>query len=264
MEIRYKLPRQTFSSEEKQKWMNNIFGIYKEMKEKSKRGSYEINFNGIDIIVFPDVYAPQFFSDSKWFSKELPKIIGKKSLLEIGTGTGIIGISCALKGAKVVLTDINSEAAKNAVTNVKKQNLSISVRIGNIYGPLKKNEKFDFIFWSHPYNNSDKPIEDMLMRSGFDHNYKGLKSYIRKAKNYLTPQGKLLLGTGSTADLKTIKKVADEAGYFIRILKKSEMYLGFDKKDKITNMIVQFIPKEKLNLTSDRVFCTACKTMNKS
>lgn len=128
-----KLPKHIFCLEEKEKWMKNISEIYEAMRKESKNGKYGAKIGDFVLVVHPNVYAPQFFSDSLWFSNELPKIICEKSLLEIGTGTGIIGISCALNGAKVTLTDINSDAVKNAGDNVEKYNLNIPVKEGNLY-----------------------------------------------------------------------------------------------------------------------------------
>lgn len=238
-----KLPYRRFSLREKQEWINNILKIYEGMEKKSKKGSYNIQINDLDIRVSQKVYAPQFFSDSLWFSKELPIIVGKKSLLEIGTGTGIIGLSCALKGANVVATDISSYAVKNARENFRKYRINARIIKSDIYNDIPRKEKFDFIFWSHPYNNSNEPVEEILLCSGFDYKYNGLSKYIREAKSHLTSRGKLLLGTGNTADQEEIKKIADREGYSIKVLKKLEMPLGDKDKYKIVNMIIQFVPK---------------------
>ena len=220
------------------KWMQQIFAIYDRMRARGE--IYEVECNGLTLKVQKNVYSPDMFSDSLLFSTELPKIVGQKSLLEIGTGTGIIGIACALNGAKVVLTDVNPDAVQVARENAKRYDPTIQVMEGDMYAPLNADEKFDFIFWSHPYNNWDEPVEDMLLRSGLDYNYEALRKYIKGASQHLAPNGKLLLGTGNTADIETIVKVAHENGYSIRILKASEMPLAIDDTGRIINMIFQF------------------------
>ena len=222
------------------KWMQQIFEIYDRMRNRGDSEIYEVECNGLNLKVHKNVYSPDLFSDSIWFSNELPGIVCHESLLEVGTGTGIIGISCALNGAKVVLTDVNPDAVGVAKENAKRYDPNIQVREGDIYDPVDAGEKFDYIFWSHPYNNWDEPVEDMLLRSGLDHNYEGLRKYIKGASSHLKPNGKLLLGTGNTADLPTIVKVANENGYSIRILKASEMPLAVGDKGRIINMIFQF------------------------
>jgi release factor glutamine methyltransferase len=234
------VPRRIFSSEEKKEWMQKIFRIYEEMKKKGENGPYEINFGGLNFKAHPTVYAPPFFTDSLWFSKELSAIVGQKFLLEIGTGMGVIGISCALNGARVVLTDINPDAVKIARENAEIHKVKAEVREGDLYSPIRNDEKFDFIFWAHPYNNWDSPVEDILLRTGLDYNYEGLKGYIEGAKKHLTPTGKLLLGTGDTADIETITSVAKKNGYSIKVLTKAKMPLDVGEKGEITNMILQF------------------------
>jgi methylase of polypeptide subunit release factors len=226
---------------------SEISRIYIEMRNRP----FEVRCIGLKLKSTSDVYAPDMFSDSAYFATELPKIVGQKSLLEIGTGTGIIGISCALNGANVVATDINLSAVKVAMTNIKtyskkieEKNGKMEVFHGDVYDMLALKEKeFDFIFWSHPYNNWPEPVTDMLLRSGRDHNYVGLLRYITGAKKHLKPDGKLLLGTGTTADIETIVQDANETNYSMRVFTAKQMPLAVGSGIMLTNMIVQFDKK---------------------
>src|SRR3989338_7681738 len=120
------LPARKFSPKELKDWKQSIFDIYNIMRAKSKK-SYDVNYGGLSLRVLPNVYAPEFFDDSLWYAKQLKKIVGKKSFLEIGTGTGVIAVFCAKNGAKVVATDISHNAVKNARFNAKRHKLTISV-----------------------------------------------------------------------------------------------------------------------------------------
>lgn len=62
----------------------------------------------------------------------------------------------------------------------------------------------------------------MLLRSGMDHQYKSLRGYIAGAKFHLAPHGRLLLGTGDSADLDTIFMTAAEHEYRPKLLKESK------------------------------------------
>ena len=239
------LPTRKFSDSQRKKWRQNIFDIYRRMKEKSKNGVFEVRFGKIFLSVLPNVYDPVAFTDTLWFAKQIQKIVGKKSLLEIGTGSGAIAVSAALNGAKVVATDINPDAVKNARLNTKKTKTKVDVRQGNLYEPIGKNEKFDFIFWAHPFNNWGTPVSNMLLRSGLDYKYKGLRGYIAGAKKHLNSGGKLLLGTGDSADLKTIAEEAKKNGYSLKLLKKITMPLEKKGKAKITDLLYEFVANKK-------------------
>lgn len=237
------LPTREFSPTEKESWKQAIFDIYNRMRAKAK-GPYHVEYGGLSLVVLPNVYAPEFFNDSLWYAQQLREIVGKKSLLEIGTGTGVIGIFCAKEGAKVVATDINPDAVENARLNASHHKLSISVREGNLYEPINEDEKFDFIFWAHPFNNWDIPVDDMLLRSGIDPRYESLKGYISGAKDHLISGGKLLLGTGDSADLKTIAELADQSGYQLKLLREIEQPLEVGMDKRIKDLIYEFVSYE--------------------
>src|SRR3989344_1188950 len=155
--------------------LNNLLKVYD--KIKSEKESYSAIINGKKIIILPNVFSPKYFIDGDIFSKEIPKIVKNKRLLEIGVGTGIISLFCAKRGAKVVGTDINPDAVKNCKFNARKWNVRIDCRKGDLFKPIKKNEKFDFIFWNHPFTYSNTPPKEMLLKAGFDYKYGALKRF---------------------------------------------------------------------------------------
>lgn len=220
-------------------WESEVREVYDRIKSHKK--SYEINIDGLSLTVLPDVFSPHYFTDSFWFAKTLPKITKKASLLEIGTGTGIIAIFCALKGAKVTATDINPQAIKNAKFNFDKLNLDIPIFLGDMYKPLPKYKKFNFIFWNHPFNKGHNPKEEMLLKSGFDFNYNYLKDYVKDAKNHLTKNGRLLLGSGNFALTKEIKKIGKENNYKIKILKKTKIPIAASSEIDNEYRLYEFI-----------------------
>jgi methylase of polypeptide subunit release factors len=192
----------------RQGWEDEVRAAYERIRKHD--ADYKIEVNGIEIAVFPKVFSPRYFSDSAWFAREVPNIMGKSSLLEIGTGTGIIALSAALNGSsEVYATDINPDAVDNANLNFYKHRIDIPVFEGDIFDPIPKTIRVDYIFWNHPFNNAEEPVKDMLLRAGFDHNYEGLKRYISRGRQYLNANGKLLLGTGGSADLDEMQRIAD-------------------------------------------------------
>ena len=236
------LPRRRFSCCEKREWRDGILDIYRRMKAKAVAGPYEVWVNGLTFAVMPEVYAPGFFTDTEWFAKALPEIVGQGSLLEIGTGTGVIAICCARNGARVVATDLNPAAVRNAEVNFQRYGLNLDARHGNLYEAVKPGETFDFIFWAHPFNNWETPVHDILLKSGLDYRYEGLTGYLIGAKEHLRPNGKLLLGTGDTADGDTVSRVAYENGYTIRIRAQTKARLEARGDRTITYVLCEMAP----------------------
>jgi len=237
------LPLRRFAPAERRRWVRQIYRIYRRMGAHAE--PYEIKCNGLSLTVLPGVYAPLFFSDSEWFTAQLPSIVGQKSLLEIGTGTGIVSVACAMNGARVVATDINPLAVENARINSIAHKLRMPILYGDVYQAIEHHQRFDFIFWAHPFNNWPRPVRNMLLRSGMDYKYSGLKSFILGAKQHLTRTGKLLLGTGDSADLKAIWSFATTNGYEPpRIIRQVTLPLQEDqaRSGQITYFIYEFSP----------------------
>ncbi|MFH1978427.1 MAG: hypothetical protein ABIJ92_03815 [Candidatus Aenigmatarchaeota archaeon] len=97
--------------------------------------------------------------------------------------------------------------------------VNVDIREGDLFEPIKKGEKFDFIFWNHPFNYINRKIKDVLLMAGFDSKYNDLKRFFAEGKNFLKPGGSILLGTGSIAYLDEIGKIAKSNGYEQKLIK---------------------------------------------
>jgi hypothetical protein len=137
-------------------------------------------------------------------------------------------------GSSVVATDINGDAVNNARLNVARAGLSMDIYGGSVYSGIPEGRLFDYIFWSHPFNNCDAPVHDPLHMSGMDHGYSALKEYFHSAGSYLTPTGRVLLGTGDSADLGTVFEIADQHKYARNLLRSATMPLQEDGQTLIT------------------------------
>lgn len=193
-------------------WAAETLKVYDHIRSETR--PYSIMVDGHMLTVLPNGFSPKYFTDSEYFAQEIAKIAGGKSLLEIGTGTGIVAIFAALAGAsRVVATDINPQAVNNAKLNAQQLNVDVEVLEGSLFDPIVADQKFDLIFWNHPFNKAEQEVDDMLLRAGFDHGYQGVKEYLRLGQQYLASGGKLLLGTGCFADRVEINAYAHECGY---------------------------------------------------
>jgi release factor glutamine methyltransferase len=188
-------------------------------RSQKERFPYRMRVSGMNIVVRPKVFSPKHFYGWRVFAKHLPNVKGK-SVLEIGTGTAVTALLFAKRGAqKVVAVDISPFAVKNAKENVRLNRLhNIEIRRSNIFSGIKKNERFDVIYWNTPfmYMPSKYHYRSVLERGLFDPGYKITDRFLREAKQHINLNGSILFGTGNFGDIPRFLKMAKKNGYKVR------------------------------------------------
>ena len=106
---------------------------------------YKIRGVELSIGDHPDVYPPA--EDTFLLLEALEP--GDGRVLELGTGTGIIAIFCARKGASVTATDINPHAVRLARRNAAANGVSVEVLRADLFEGIR--EVFDLIVFNPPY-----------------------------------------------------------------------------------------------------------------
>lgn len=235
---------------------------------EAKRGS--VTVLGKEFHASEGVFSPKFsLEDTSIFAQNIPVTPGER-MLEIGTGTGILSIFCCYRGAsEIVAVDINWRAVWNAKANVELHNMGsrISVRTGNVYVPaVKKDEKFDTIFWNVPFVFAkSEDVSAILRRLGaeadsnpemrailerlpgdlrhfdlekdrgstnlwaayIDRDYKSIRKFIRGAQRRLRENGKLLVCFSSTyGEMELLYQLAEESRMDSRIIFERENSRG--------------------------------------
>lgn len=131
------------------------------------------------------ITGKQFFYDNEFIvsphtliprpeTEELVDLIVKENLnfegriLDIGTGTGAIGISLdlALTKASVTAFDVSEDALKTAKINAEKLESKVSFGKQDILNPSYKGESFDIIVSNPPYvlNKEKKEMEPNVLK----------------------------------------------------------------------------------------------------
>ena len=122
--------------------------------------------------------------------KENKELFNGKTVLEIGTGSGIISIYAAQLGAKkVVATDISRDAIRTAARNAARFEVASVVETRLVprsdmsaYSVIRAHETFDIIISNPPYSlKLDAPTNNAVIDRG-DLGFsivKGLRSHLR-------------------------------------------------------------------------------------
>ncbi len=127
-------------------------------------------------------------------------------VLDIGTGSGIQAVFAANNASRVVATDISQDAVKSANINIKRFGLEdiIDVRLGDLFGPVKSNEKFDVIINNINYpehvNNSNDPLWEVHER------------FFREVSQYLKPSGRIIYESGFLFNFSRIQEMVEKNG----------------------------------------------------
>ncbi len=90
---------------------------------------YEITFKGVKLHVRRGVFSPdpKITNSSSIILNNLPDI-KNKDILDVGCGSGIIGIYCAMNGArKVIAVDIDEKAVDNTLENARRNKVENKV-----------------------------------------------------------------------------------------------------------------------------------------
>ncbi len=121
------------------------------------------------------------------------RLFAGKLALDMGTGTGIMGVVMGLCGAaRVVLSDISPVAVRNTVENVERYGLTstANVRQGDLFACVP--ERFDFIVFNHPFfcgipAEGDTIAASMLAPEDLIHRF------LREAPAHLNPSGMVMM-----------------------------------------------------------------------
>jgi release factor glutamine methyltransferase len=183
--------------------------------------------------VWENVYEPA--EDSFLFAENL-KVQEAETILDVGTGCGILGILAAEKASTVVAVDVNPYAIRCARENAKRNNVQNKIYYvqGDLFTPLNKSFKFDTILFNAPYLPADKgEMESWIGRAwaGGATGRQVIDRFIAEVPNHLKPTGHVLLMQSTLADVdETLRRFADH-GVSARVV--AEQTLAFFETIKL-------------------------------
>jgi methylase of polypeptide subunit release factors len=171
-----------------------------------------------------------------------------KTVLEIGTGTGLIAICCLQSGAaRVVATDVNSLAIANARHNADRIGFldRLDARLvpltnSTAFSMIRSGEQFDLIVSNPPWeNNRPQSIAEYAL---YDSGFQLLHSLLADGQRYLMPDGRLWLAYGCVEAIRVIQSSAPRYGWEVKLL---------DDR-KLDELPAVFLPGMLLELTPQK------------
>jgi release factor glutamine methyltransferase len=117
-------------------------------------------------------------------------------VLDMGSGTGIVGIRAALAGASVVAIDKNPAAVRATRVNAMLNGASVDARAGDLFAALAAEERFHNVAFNPPFFT--RPFEGELADALFGGaNLDVVDRFLRAVRRHLLPGGRVFLA-GST------------------------------------------------------------------
>ncbi len=151
-------------------------------------------------------------------------LVTGKSVLEIGTGSGLISLCCLEAGARrVVATDVNSEALANARFNAQQLGLEKNFQLRLVpldrpqaYSVIGPDERFDLIISNPPWEDGHpERIDDYAF---YDPGFELLDSLLEGLEEHLSPGGKALLAYGCVSAIRTVLELAPKYHLQVEVL----------------------------------------------
>lgn len=160
----------------------------------------------------PDgVYEPR--EDSRLAADVLEQEdLDGKTLLDLGTGCGFLGIIAAANGAEVTAADINGKALQAARKNAEENSVDIDCVESDLFGGIDR--RFDIIVFNAPYlpGSRDDATPEEKALSGGETGREIIDEFLQQAADYLQNDGFLLLVQSSLTGLDETLEMAEQQG----------------------------------------------------
>ena len=147
-----------------------------------------------------------------------------RDVLEIGTGTGLLSVVCALHGAdKVVATDINPAAIANAKYNAAMlaEEMPVEVRAvpqesPGAFSVIKPDEKFHLIISNPPWEDAE--IKQPADHAFYDPGFELMDTLLDGLPSHLHSGGRCLVAYGHVPAVKRLLDETERRGLVCKIL----------------------------------------------
>jgi len=189
--------------------------------QKQRAGRTTVRFEGLKFEVDPGVFSPdpRLTNSSSMMARYLIPRVAAKSVLDLGTGCGVLAILAAKHGAKKVLAVDNlSQAVTNARENVAEFGLppnTVKVVEGDLFKASRG--KFDVIL-------ANLPIDPRTWKEYTRDVNELARRFLRQVRSHLTDKGVAVLTWASLGNLGRLKKDLEELRIPHRLVTEEETF----------------------------------------
>jgi release factor glutamine methyltransferase len=176
-----------------------------------------LTYSGLRIKQCEGVYAPA--DDSLLLADNLVAGIGER-VLDMGTGTGLLGLIAAKYGGQVVAVDLNERALKCAKENAKLNGIrNFKTRKSDLFSKVP--EKFDLIIFNPPYlptEDWEPKDEEAISWDGGRSGREVIDRFLKDVKDHLVRGGRILMVGSSLSNYEKTISILKGQGFRISLL----------------------------------------------
>jgi release factor glutamine methyltransferase len=185
-------------------------------------------YREIIVNIPPGVFHPGLFFSTAFLLEFLEtQHLTNKNVLELGSGSGLISVMTAKKGAMVTAVDISEPAVKATRENSLKNNAAVTVIHSDLFENIPIGV-FDWIVINPPYYPA-KPenINEQAWYCGEDHEY--FEKLFLNLGNYSAHESYVLMVLSDVCNIVTITSIAAARGF--RLERVAEKKIWIDGKN---------------------------------
>lgn len=136
----------------------------------------------------PNIYHPTEFGSTRFLLRGLNLELSRwgANVLEMGTGSGTVGVWLASTGRNVTMLDTDPVAVECARHNAKLNAVTVDVLQSDLFSAVK-GKKYDLIVFNPPLR--DKIIEESIELFSCDTGGRLFEDFMAQAKEHLTTDG---------------------------------------------------------------------------
>lgn len=175
--------------------------------------------DGLALATMPGVFHPVYMRAGVMLGRAAAQFEprqGQDRALDMGCGSGIVGLYMARNGYQTTCVDINPRAIRLTRANAILNDLEahVEVRQGDVFEPVKS-QKFDLICFSPPYFKGQPDEDDGLSLAFWSDGL--MARFARALPDYLTAQGVALVHLSTDGDSDGFLRPAIASGLNVSV-----------------------------------------------
>ncbi|MEP7129275.1 MAG: methyltransferase, partial [Chitinophagales bacterium] len=172
-------------------------------------------YANISVEVLPGVFHPGFFFSSKYLLQHLLQSdLEKKSVLELGAGTGLLSFVAEQHGAKVTASDLGTKAIENLLLNKSLLHSNVEVVHSDLFDNFPPGA-FDFIAINPPYYPK-QPGSDAALAWYCGEHFEYFEKLFSGLAPFMHTATKTLMVLSEDCDLVRIENIANAHKFTMR------------------------------------------------